>query len=225
MRVRAADRVICQDFDIAQLEPQEILGPSRDGVLVDVHVSAVSPGTETGILCGWPGTPRRFPYAPGYSAAGVVGDVGAAVRGFAAGDRVAGGLRHASRDVVSAHTLVKVPDGVSLHDASFAVLGVISLQGVRKAKLQPGERVAVVGQGLVGQLARRLAAIAHPSELIAIGISRARSALALADGHTFVATAEHHDLDALGADVVIEAAGTPDAITPALRCAAPGGRV
>ena len=224
-RVHPADRIVFQDFDIAQLESQEILGPARDEVLVDVHFSAVSPGTETGILCGWPGTPRRFPYAPGYSAAGIAGDVGAAVRGFARGDRVAGGLRHASRDVAPAHTLVKVPDGVSLHDASFAVLGVISLQGVRKAKLQPGERVAVVGQGLVGQLARRLAAIAHPSELIAIGTSRARSALALADGHTFMATAEHHDLDTLGADVVIEAAGTPDAITLALRCAAPGGRV
>src|SRR5262245_25598606 len=134
MQVHPSDRIIFQDFDIAQLESQEILGPSRDDVLVDVHVSAVSPGTETGILCGWPGTPRRFPYAPGYSAAGVVAGVGSGVRGFARGDRVAGGLHHASRDVAPAHTLVKVPSGVSLHDASFAVLGVISLQGVRKAK-------------------------------------------------------------------------------------------
>src|SRR5262249_36122561 len=123
-RVHASDRVVFQDFDIAQLERQEILGPKRDEVLVDTCFSAVSPGTETGILCGWPGTPRRFPYVPGYSAAGIVTDAGASVRGFAPGDRVAGGLRHASRDVVPAHTLVKVPATVSLHDASFAVLGV-----------------------------------------------------------------------------------------------------
>src|SRR5262245_48169155 len=190
MRVHSSNRVVFQDFDIAQLEAQEILGPARDEVLVDVHFSAVSPGTETSILCGWPGTPRRFPYVPGYSAAGIVVDAGTSVRGFAPGDRVAGGLHHASRASVPAGTLVKVPDGVSLHDASFAVLGVISLQGVRKAKIQPGERVAVVGQGLIGQLARRLAAIAHPSEVIAIGASRARDALARADGHTFVALSE-----------------------------------
>jgi 2-desacetyl-2-hydroxyethyl bacteriochlorophyllide A dehydrogenase len=225
MHVHPSDRVVFQDFDIAQLEAQEILGPAAGDVLVETCFSAISPGTETSILCGWPGTPRRFPYVPGYSAAGTVAAVGASVRGFAPGDRVAGGLRHASRDSVAAHTLVKVPAAVSLHDASFAVLGVISLQGVRKAKIQPGERVAVVGQGLVGQLARRLAAVSHPSAIIAIGASRAREALARADGHEFVALSEGDACDTIEADVVFEAAGTADAITTSLRCAAPGGRV
>src|SRR5205814_3424031 len=112
-RVHPSDRVVFQDFDVAQLEPREILGPARGEILVDIHASAVSPGTETSILCGWPGTPRRFPYVPGYSGAGVVADAGASVSGLARGDRVAGGLHHASRDVVPAHTLVKVPDEVS----------------------------------------------------------------------------------------------------------------
>src|SRR5207247_2700174 len=99
--------------------------------------------TEAGILCGWPGTPRRFPYLPGYSGAGVVTEVGASVRGFERGDRVAGGIHHASRDTVPAHGLVKVPKEVSLQDASFTVLGVIALQGIRKAMIQPGERIAI----------------------------------------------------------------------------------
>jgi predicted dehydrogenase/threonine dehydrogenase-like Zn-dependent dehydrogenase len=222
--VNRCKRVTFEDFEVAHLEPREILGPRTHEILVEMCVTAVSPGTETSILCGWPGTPRRFPYAPGYSGAGVVGQVGASVSGFVPGDRVAGGLHHASRDTVSTQVLVKVPDGVTLQDASFTVLGVIALQGVRKAAIAPGERVAVVGQGLVGQLSRRLAALSSPSAIVAIGSSRARSALALSDGDTFMSLADA-GLDSIDADVVIEAAGTPDSIATALRCAARGGRV
>src|SRR5438034_8567780 len=90
--INPCDRVVFQDFEIAHLESQELLGPAGDQLLVETHFSAISPGTETGILCGWPGTPRRFPYLPGYSGAGVVTEVGASVRGFERGDRVAGGI-------------------------------------------------------------------------------------------------------------------------------------
>jgi 2-desacetyl-2-hydroxyethyl bacteriochlorophyllide A dehydrogenase len=223
--VSPCDRVLFQDFEIAHLEAQEILGPGAGELLVDTHVSAVSPGTETSILCGWPGTPRRFPYAPGYSGAGVVAQAGRAVVGFSPGDRVAGGLHHASRDRVPASVLVKVPPEVSLAEASFVVLGVIAMQGIRKAAIRPGDRVAVVGQGLIGQLSRRLAALAAPSIITALGASRAREALALSDGDAFIAAATPQALEAVNADVVIEAAGTGDSIATALKCAARGGRV
>ncbi len=224
-RVSACDRVLFQDFEVAHLEAQEVVGPARGEVLVDTHFTAVSPGTETAILCGWPGTARRFPYAPGYSGAGVVSRIGASVGGFCVGDHVAGGLHHASCDSVSPKVLVKVPAGVSLRDASFVVLGVIALQGIRKAAIRPGESVAIVGQGLVGQLSRRLAALATPSRLVAIGASRARGSLALADGHEFVSLADGPPLDAIAADVVIEAAGTADSIDTAMACAGSNGRV
>src|SRR5581483_4953298 len=223
--VTRSDRVLFHDFEVAHLEAQEILGPRAAELLVDTHFTVVSPGTETSILCGWPGTPRRFPYAPGYSGAGIVAQAGPSVAGFAPGDRVAGGLRHASRDTVAANVLVRVPADVSLHDASFVVLGVIAQQGIRKAAIQPGERVAIVGQGLIGQIARRLAALATPAQMTAVGASRARAALALADGHDFVAIDGPHAVDGLNADVVIEAAGTADSIETALTCAAYGGRV
>ena len=223
--ISPCSRVLFQDFEVAHLEPQEILGPAPHALLVETHYSTISPGTETSILCGAPGTPRRFPYAPGYSGAGVIDRVGTSVAGFARGDRVAGGLHHASRDSVPVHVLVKVPQEVSLEDASFIMLGVIALQGIRKAAIQPGERVAIVGQGLIGQLSRRLAAQAGPSHITAVGASRAREALAISDGDAFVAVSDRRAFDAIDADVVIEAAGTPDSIATAFRCAAPGGRV
>ena len=223
--INPCDRVLFQDFEVAHLESQEILGPAPHEVLVETHFSAISSGTETSILCGWPGTPRRFPYAPGYSGAGVVTNVGASVSGFARNDRVAGGIHHASRDSVPAPVLVKVPQEVSLQDASFVMLGVIALQGIRKAMIQPGERVAIVGQGVIGQLSRRLAAVAGPSQITAIGASRAREALARRDGDSFVSISERDTLEGIDADVVIEAAGTPDSIAIALKCATHGARV
>jgi 2-desacetyl-2-hydroxyethyl bacteriochlorophyllide A dehydrogenase len=223
--ISPSQRVLFKDFEVAHLEAQDILGPAPHELLVETHVSAISPGTETSILCGSPGTPRRFPYAPGYSGAGVVVQVGRSVKGFERGDRVAGGLHHASRDSVQAHVLVKVPPEVPLQHASFIMLGVISLQGIRKAAIQPGERVAIVGQGLIGQLSRRLAALTGPSDITAIGASRARAVLAESDGDRFVVASDRRAIEAIEADVVIEAAGTPDSIATAFQCAAAGGRV
>jgi len=78
-------RIEFLDFEIAYLEEFGFLGPAPGQVLVDTHVSVVSPGTERGILVGLPGTARRFPFRPGYSAAGVVRELrrsGLAQRGF-----------------------------------------------------------------------------------------------------------------------------------------------
>jgi predicted dehydrogenase len=97
----------------------------------------------------------------GYSAAGVVVEVGEEARGLSPGDRVsiAGGgfANHAERDLVPSLLCAKVPDGVSMEDAAFATLGAIALNGWRRADVQVGSTVAVIGLGLIGQLAVRIA--------------------------------------------------------------------
>jgi hypothetical protein len=50
-----------------------------------------------------------------------------------------------------------VPDGVSAEEASFATLGAIALNGWRRADVQVGSTVAVIGLGLIGQLMVRIA--------------------------------------------------------------------
>lgn len=96
------------------------------------------------------------PAALGYSCAGTVLAVGEGVTGFAIGDRVAcAGQNYASHaEVVSVpkNLCVKIPDGVSFDDAAFVTLGAIALQGVRQADVRLGERVGVIGLGLLGQL-------------------------------------------------------------------------
>lgn len=99
--------------------------------------------------------------ALGYSAAGSVIAVGAGVRGWHIGDRVAcAGQDHASHAeqlCVPANLCTPIPDGVSDLQAAFVAVGAIALQSLRQAQPALGETVAVVGLGLVGQLVARLA--------------------------------------------------------------------
>lgn len=100
------------------------------------------------------------PEALGYSAAGVVLAAGAHVGELAPGDRVACGgggyASHADIDYVPEKLCVRLPDEVGFEDGAFTTIGAIALQSVRQAEARLGERVAVVGLGLVGQLAAQL---------------------------------------------------------------------
>ncbi len=180
------------------------------------------------MLCGLPGARRAFPYFPGYSSAGEVRAVGSDVKDFKVGDRVTGRLKHVSGDSVPAEFLFRVPQEVSLEAASLIELGIIGLQGIRKARILPGDTVAVLGQGLIRQLSSRVARAVGASEVIAIAASRNRAATAMSEGAAtaFVSTNDSNfNPTDIGADIVIEAVGTTEAILLAARCARPGGRV
>jgi polar amino acid transport system substrate-binding protein len=96
------------------------------------------------------------PSVLGYSAAGVVLAAGTRVRGVVVGDRVAIGggeyAVHAEIDRVPANLCVPLPENVPFEEGCFACVGSIALHGVRQADVSLGERVAVIGLGLVGQL-------------------------------------------------------------------------
>ena len=221
------ERIEFLDFEIAHLEPVEVLGPGARDVTVEARASCVSPGTERAVLCGLPGARRAFPYAPGYSTVGVVTEAGKD-SGLRVGDRVAGRMSHASRGVMVPASRFKVPDGVSDEDASFIELGIICLQGVRKAAIRPGERVAVVGQGLIGQLAAKFARVAGAGSIVAVASSRRRMETTMRDGAAdeFVALSDGAAaIERIDADVVIEAVGSSPAISLAMNATRRGGRV
>lgn len=227
-RVRRGKRVAFLDFEIAHLEDFEYLSPGRDEIEIEVCSTTVSPGTERAVLCGLPGSRRGFPYIPGYSSAGRIKAIGSRVKGLKIGDTVAGRVKHASGDSVKADLVFSVPTGIDMDSASFIELGIIVLQGVRKARIEPGDTVAVLGQGLIGQLANRLARALSAGEVIALAPSRNRATVSLLPGGAdrFIETrSAAFDPDSIAADIVIEAVGTPDAIAMAARCAREGGRV
>ncbi len=96
------------------------------------------------------------PIPLGYSIAGTVIEIGRRVQGYAVGDRVAcagaGMANHAEINAVPKNLCVPIPAAVTDQDASFVTLGAIALQGVRQAQLTLGERVVVMGLGLIGLL-------------------------------------------------------------------------
>ncbi len=97
------------------------------------------------------------PIPLGYSCAGVVEESGVQVWSFRKGDRVAcagaGHANHAEINAVPANLVARVPEGVSLESAAYATVASIALQGVRVATPTLGEKVAVIGLGLLGQIA------------------------------------------------------------------------
>ena len=120
------------------------------------------------------------PVPLGYSAAGTVIAVGAGVDEFKVGDRVAcggDGAAHAEVMVVPVNLCAKVPDGVSLEHAAFATIGAIALQGLRQANVTMGECIAVIGLGLVGQLALQLLK-ANGCRVLGIDLDPAKVAMA-----------------------------------------------
>lgn len=106
-------------------------------------------------------TKLRQPTALGYSAAGVVLEVGGRVRGLSPGDRVAcgGGEYAVHADVVQVpgNLCVRLPDNVDFETGAFATIASVAMHGVRQADVRIGERVAVIGLGLVGQLTAKIA--------------------------------------------------------------------
>lgn len=98
--------------------------------------------------------------ALGYSTAGVVRASMDSSGKFQPGDRVACAgqdyASHAELVSVPQNLIAKIPDNVSLEEAAFTTLGAIAMQGVRQADPKLGERIAVIGLGLLGQLTAQL---------------------------------------------------------------------
>ncbi|MBT6096406.1 MAG: Gfo/Idh/MocA family oxidoreductase [Rhodospirillaceae bacterium] len=122
------------------------------------------------------------PLPLGYSAAGVIKAVGAGLEGdFRVGGRVAmagaGLANHAELNVVPRNLVAAVPDGVSDEDAAFGTVGAIALHAVRNAETGLGDVVAVVGCGLVGQMAAQFLTLAG-ARVVALDYDPERLSLA-----------------------------------------------
>jgi len=144
--------------------------------------------------------------ALGYSSCGRVLQAGAEVADLRPGDLVACAgqnyASHAERVVVPRTLVARVPEGVAPEHAAFAALGAISLQGVRLARVQLGETVAVIGLGLLGQITVQLL-VAAGCRVVAIDLDADRVELARQAGATVAATNDALPESARGVDAVV----------------------
>lgn len=159
------------------------------------------------------------PMPLGYSSAGTIVAIGPGVEGFQTGQRVAcagGGYAvHAEYAAVPFNLVAGLPDNVDFESAAFTTLGAIAMHGFRLAETQLGERVAVIGLGLLGLLVVEIAAAAGCHVL---GIDLDEKRVALAESMGFQAMLRDQAVEAAqafsrgrGCDTVLICADTPSA--------------
>src|SRR6516225_7133658 len=172
--MRALQAVITEPYRV-EVREVELPGPAANQVLVETEASAVSAGTELAVYTGthqWLQDPNlpdwKFPFRPGYSAAGTVAAVGSAVSGWKPGDRVSYPGNHASAELLTlGHQrgrLWKLPPNLDAEKAACACVARYGLGAAIRAGLTLGRSAAVLGLGVIGQFALRslLVAGAHP---------------------------------------------------------------
>jgi 2-desacetyl-2-hydroxyethyl bacteriochlorophyllide A dehydrogenase len=102
-----------------------------------------------------------------------------------------------------------------------------------RARIAPGESVVVLGQGVAGLLHTQLAKLSGACPVVAVSRSPWKLELARRRHADRVVNSAHEDAIAAvreatagrGADVVVDAAGDPTLIAPAIEMLAPGGRL
>lgn len=176
--------------------------------------------------------------ATGYSAAGVIVEIGAEVEGFSVGDLVAcagaGIANHAELIDVPVNLAVRIPEALGTDVASTVTLGAIALQGVRRTAPTLGESVVVVGLGILGQITAQLLR-ANGCRVIGVDLDPRRIALAIENGMDvgIDPSAENYVervgklTDGFGADAVIVTAATSsnEVISEAMHACRRKGRV
>ncbi len=234
--------VVCTAKQVVELSKRELDGQlDEHRVGVRAHYSLVSVGTE---MATYRQTHIRFssddpeerpklPARLGYCLSGEVTDVGPGVAEFSVGDRVLAIAPHASYVEVNTarRNAIKLPDSVSSRDAPFIRLGSISLVGVRRASIEFGDTVVVLGLGLIGHLAARIALMSGARAVY--GFDLLESRVEAARRHGIGAERAPDDLrDRVAsltsgrmADVVIEATGSPSVIAESFDASRRGGRV
>lgn len=173
----------------------------------------------------------------GYSSSGVVLETGKNITDISVGDRVAcagaGYANHAEVVAVPRNLVSKIPEGVEFNQAAFTTLGAITLQAVRRARVQLGDRVVVMGLGLLGQIACQ---ILNSSGAHVIGIDPIKERVELAEelgaercfiSRKDVVSQVLKHTDETGADSVIICAATPSSepVSQAMQMSREKGKV
>jgi 2-desacetyl-2-hydroxyethyl bacteriochlorophyllide A dehydrogenase len=145
-----------------QLDTQNL---QSSEIVIESESSLISQGTEgagyQGLMMPGGGD-QHYPQTPGYANVSRVIEVGGNDTPHKVGDRVFTMANHASHARIDCKTTlcVNVPDGLDSQTAVFTRLAMVSMSTLRTSTARLGDRAAVVGLGLVGNLAAQICQIA-----------------------------------------------------------------
>jgi threonine dehydrogenase-like Zn-dependent dehydrogenase len=215
---------------VGELRSEPVPEPTDDEVLVRTLCSGISRGTETLVFRG--GVPSgqresmRAPYQvgdfPGPLKYGYL-NVGVVERGPASlrGRTVFCLYPHQTAYVVPAAAVTVVPDAVPASRAVLAGTVETAVNAVWDAAPLLGERVAVVGAGMVGCCVARLLARIPGVEVTLVDVDSSRAAVAQALGVGFAAPVDAPS----GVDLAVHTSATSHGLQVCLDALAPGGEV
>jgi len=219
-----------------ELRTHEVPALRDDEVLIRTEYSGVSQGTEIDAYRG-----RRpeltMPTVTGYQSVGIVEDAGAAVTGFAPGERVlfttsrlpdeypatwmAGHVSHAVVSTTS-RPPIAVPADVDPVEAALTAMVAVGLGGIQQIRVELGDVVLVSGQGLIGQASAQLARC-RGALVVTTDMSPTRARLSGEHSADVAVDLGAQDLDTVlrelapgGVDVVIETSGRADQFAPSV---------
>ena len=234
MRVTSAV-VICAP---GQVELQQVLlrDPGPGDVFIETAYTSISAGTERMLLGGqMPHPMLQLPVVPGYETVGRVVAAGADVDPawlnrwvYLGGAHCFEGINPAwggqSAQLFAPAERVVALDGVAPRHGVMLALAATALHGIDVLNPAAGERVLVLGQGPVGQLAARFAT-GRGAWVAAADRSASRLARGAAD--LLINVEETPLTEAVGEPVqaIVEATGSMKALAAALPLLAPGGTV
>ena len=232
---------------LAEVREEPLAAPGEGEALVETLVSAVSPGTEMLIYRGQApadmtvdativalGGTFGFPLKFGYAAVGRVVEVGQGVTGEWLGHLVFAFNPHESHFVAPITALHPLPNGISPEAAVFLPNMETAVSFVMDGRPVIGERVAVVGQGIVGLLTTTLLSEMPLNALLAVDPLPGRRRWASRLGATAVAAPEEASAAAralsgdrvpAGVDLTFELSGNPRALDLAIALTGDYGRV
>jgi 2-desacetyl-2-hydroxyethyl bacteriochlorophyllide A dehydrogenase len=223
-----AERIVFTAVGRCEVETVDIDENLRSSeVLIRNRLGLISPGTELAIFTGQhrgfedPNHWAQYPWSPGYCNVGEVVGAGRAVIGLAVGDRVTHEGTHATFARQHSASVVKIPDGIDDARAVFFKLAGIAATPQMVSPVGFGERAAVVGLGMVGNLAAQLCAQAGAWSVVGVDPAPHRRAIAKACRVAPIASVSEL-ADAV--PYVIEAVGLGETVRDAIGATAPGGR-
>lgn len=219
----------------AELLEVELPELNENDVMTEMEYTVVSGGTERACILGMNNTVRTFPLSLGYSGSGRVVKVGSAVKSVAVGDRViVYHGHHMKYNITPEKDVTKIEDdAMDSLDAAFVVIASMGLGGVRKAEIELGESVMVMGLGLLGIFAVQFCRLSGANPLIVADLNPERRELALKLGADYAFDPSAPDFveqvravtKGQGVRATIEVTGVSAAMKQALQCASWRGRV
>ncbi|MHB1133040.1 MAG: zinc-dependent alcohol dehydrogenase [Chloroflexota bacterium] len=236
--------------------PSKPLGPGE--VRIRIASSGIC-GSDMAALRG--ANPfMRFPVIPGHELSGTVAEVSAGSQ-FAVGQRVyarplasCGQCRaclakewnhclnltilgvhvdgaYAEEVVVPEAVVRALPESMSFDDGAMVEPTAVAVHSTNRSMLRPGESVAVLGAGVIGNLIVQMTKVKGAGLVMATDVVDERLALARQMGADLTANVSREDpvqvsqahID--GFDVIFDLAGPRHTMTQAIAMARPGGRI